>query len=51
MANISEYKWLTFPLGTTTIWVNVSFNKAYVAFNDGADVLYPMCRGSLVFLD
>ena len=42
---------LTFPLGTTTIWIHVGLNEPNVTLYNRANVLYPLPRTLLVFFD
>jgi hypothetical protein len=42
---------LTFPLGTTTVWIHVCLNESNVTLHNRADVLYPVPGTLLVSFD
>jgi hypothetical protein len=42
---------LTFPLGTTTVWIHICLNESNVTLHNRADVLYPVPGTLLVSFD
>jgi hypothetical protein len=48
---MADFERLAFPFCAPTVWIHIGFDKPDIAFYHWADVLYPVLRALLVFLN